>query len=156
MIVRPFIDTVVDRHGFTLLEMLIVLTLIGILGSVVIPSVANRSKSFDVAEQARRVHTEVSKLRGRAVAEQREFELSLSGGKTFAIKRKNDDATKTTIRTTTLDGGGNATLNGSTSGTLTFYPSGRVDTLGEIRFFGSERTHKIRVLASGMTRWETE
>ncbi len=155
MTARPFTRNVSHSGGFTLLEMLIVLTLIGILGSVVIPSVANRSKSFDVTEQARRIHTEVSKLRGRAVAERREFELSLSGGKTFTIKRTNDDGTKTTIRTNTLEGGG-ATLNGSNSGTLTFYPSGRVDALGDIRFFGSERTHKIRVLASGMTRWETE
>lgn len=153
MTARPDVDS--NRDGFTLIETLIVLTLVGILASVVIPAMANRSKSFDVVEQARRIHTEVSKLRSRAVAEHREFELSLSGGETFEVARKEDDGSRTTIRTSTLEGG-SATLNGASSGTLTFYPSGRVDVLGDIRFFGSERTHKIRVLASGMTRWETE
>ncbi|MDX1748633.1 MAG: GspH/FimT family protein [Halobacteriales archaeon] len=66
-----------------------------------------------------------------------------------------DDGTETTIRSFTLDGG-SATLNGEKAGTITFYPTGRVDAVGEIRFFGSEKTHKIRILASGMTRWETE
>ncbi|MDX1748634.1 MAG: type II secretion system protein [Halobacteriales archaeon] len=61
------------RNGFTLLEMLIVLTLIGILASVAIPAIADRSQSFEVVEQARRINSEVSKLRGRAVAEHDDF-----------------------------------------------------------------------------------
>lgn len=144
-----------NRNGFTLLEILIVLTMIGILASVAIPSIADRSKSFDVSEQARRIHTEVSKLRGRAVAEQREFELSLSDGEAFTIARKVSGGGKTEVWSNTLQRG-SATLNGDPSGTITFYPTGRVDAVADIRFFGSDRTHVIRVLASGMTRWDTE
>lgn len=142
--------------GFTLLEILIVLTMIGILAAVTIPAIADRSRSFEIVEQARRVHTEVSKLRGRAVAEQREYELVLSGGDTIKIQRKDAGGTKTVTRSETLPADATAKLNGASSGTVTFYPTGRVDVTGELAIYGSKSTHKVKILASGMTRWETE
>ena len=140
--------------GFTLLEVMIVLTVLGIVASVVIPSIASRQEPFAAAEQARRIHTEVSRLRAKAIAEQREYTLAVAESGASVRVRHVGDGETVIDRDETMAEGATATLNGSTSGTITFYPNGRVSETGVLEIEDGSRVHTVRILASGMTRWE--
>lgn len=142
-------------RGFTLLELMVILTIIGILAAVVIPSIASRSQPFEIAEQSRRLHTEVSKLRARSVAEARQFNLVVEGGNVVRVEQGTGDD-RVVLRTETMPDGASAALNGSSSGTLTFYPTGRVSGAGNLVIEDATSRHTVRVLASGMTRLITE
>lgn len=141
------------RLGVTLIELMIVLTLIGIVATVTIPAIATRTKPFEMAEQARRIHTEASRLRAKSIAEQAEYRIVVTNGSTVQI-RKFSGGSETTLRSESLPHGATATLNGSPSGTLSFYPTGRVSGSGVLRFDDGNHPYTVRVLASGMTRWE--
>lgn len=156
----PMLETTIrsasPRGGFTLLEMMITITIIGLVSAIVIPSISSQSKAYDMVEQSRRIYSEIAKLRARAVAEQRDYQVQLTGGKTFTIRRDDGGGGWETVSTPeTLGDTATATLNDAQSGTITFYPSGRVDAAGTIVIQDDVRENTVRVLASGMTRWET-
>lgn len=142
-------------RGFTLLELMVILTIIGILAAVVIPSIASRTQPFEIAEQSRRLHTEVSKLRARSVAEHKQFDLVVEGGNQVRIEQGTGDD-RVVLRTETMPDGAGVELNGASSGTITFYPTGRVSGAGNLVIEDGVSRHTVRVLASGMTRLITE
>jgi prepilin-type N-terminal cleavage/methylation domain-containing protein len=152
-----------DRRGFTLVETLVALALVGILATVVIPRIFPQTQPFEIAEQARRIHTKMARLRARAIAEQCEYQLQLASGDDFQFKRRCFDPMTGALATawTNLTAErerlteGTARFNGATTGAITFRPTGQVDTAGTIVIGNDTSEHTVRVLASGMTRWES-
>ena len=136
-------------------ELMILLAIIGVTAAIVVPSIATRSRPFDMAESSRRLNSEIARMRARAIAEQRNFELVLDGGDTVTIEHMDGDD-RVVERTETMPEGSGATLNGATSGTIVFYPTGRVSSAGNLVLSDGTSRHTVRVLASGMTRWITE
>ncbi len=152
-----------DARGFTMLEILITVGLIGVLSAVALPRILPQTQPFEVAEQARRIHTKMARLRARSIAEQCQYQVQLVSGSDFQFKRRCPVTPGAAMPETWTALGrererlthGTARLNDSAGGTITFSPSGQVDTAGTI-VIGDERSeHTVRVLASGMTRWES-
>lgn len=63
--------TVASRHGFTLFELLVALTLMALLTSVAVPMVAGRTTSAELRSTARSVADGLNRARGRAIATNR-------------------------------------------------------------------------------------
>jgi type IV fimbrial biogenesis protein FimT len=142
-------------RGFTLLELMILLTIVGIVAAVAIPSIASRTRPFDIAESSRRLNAEIGRLRARAVAEGQAYELVVDGGSTISIEHGTGDD-RVVERTETMPEGASASLNDAASGSITFYPTGRVSGAGNLVISDGTSRHTVRVLASGMTRWIPE
>jgi prepilin-type N-terminal cleavage/methylation domain-containing protein len=159
-----------DVRGFSMLEIMVVVTLIGITAATVIPSVARRTRPFDMAAEARQIHTEISRLRAKSIAEQREYEVVVDGGSTVAIRHAaerslgaqglegdaTDDAGRVTDRTSDFASYATVEFNGEEDGTVTFYPTGRVNGTGDLVITDGSRRVIVRILASGMTRMHVE
>lgn len=145
----------------TLMELMIVLAMIAIVAAIAIPAVGSSSGSYEAVEQARRAHSEMARLRARAVAERVNFRVELAGGEVIRYAREDSPGVYTVYRADTLDYGTTATLDGATGGTITFRPSGRLDDTGGMSSTGLALTftdgghqQTVRVLPSGMARWE--
>jgi prepilin-type N-terminal cleavage/methylation domain-containing protein len=159
----------VDARGFSLIEIMIVVAIIGITAAVVVPSVASRTRPFDMAREARQVHTEISRLRAKAVAEQRQYEVVISEGQTVVIRHDEERALdskglegivdgvvdavdKVVDRSTDFASYATVEFNGESDGAVTFYPTGRVNGTGDLVISDENRSITVRILASGMTR----
>lgn len=165
-----------DVRGFSMMEIMVVVTIIGITAAVVVPSVAKRTRPFDMAAEARQLHTEMSRLRAKSIAEQRVYEVVVSDGAAVAIRHLEertldgggleglpdlddivDDAADTvTDRTSDFASYATVEFNGEEDGTITFYPTGRVTGSGDMVITDGSRRVTVRVLASGMTRMYVE
>lgn len=141
-----------DRSGMTLLELMIVITLIGIVATFVISSGQRTSAAFEVIEEARKAHSEMARMRARAVAEATRFRIELTGAE-LSFSREEGGSFKT-YRSIVFPGETTVQFNGGTSGSITFNRLGRVDSPATLTFSDGGHEHIVRVFASGMTRWE--
>lgn len=148
----PFPSVTRSRRGVTLLEVLIVMTLVGLLAAVAIPRVAGSSDPYAAVDEARKLHAAMAKARARAIATQRQQRFVLSSGNVWKVEEENPPGTWTA----TSDSGtskATITMEGASSGTLVYYPRGRVDAPKTIQVVVSGHTQTIDVLASGLVRW---
>jgi prepilin-type N-terminal cleavage/methylation domain-containing protein len=84
------------RRGFTVIELLAALTLIGILAGIALPAWNKYLLSFELSTSARLVHSELQSLKIRSAAENVSFRLAYAmgatnieiqrDGKTWAVK----------------------------------------------------------------------
>ena len=82
----PGFDTVRTASGFTLIEMLVVLTLIGLLVAVVIPIFGNGVSTTELKSDARAVAAGLRQARGQAIAQHGEALLMLDlGAHSFTV-----------------------------------------------------------------------
>lgn len=142
-------DTV--RAGFTLLELLVAITLIGIVMMIAVPRVASTTMAHEVMEEARLVHERLAMARTQAIAEQTDYRVRVSGGKTVSVER--------------LDGGvwsavfvsdpyaADIEVGGSADGSIVMYARGMVDTPKTFRLEREGHVAIVRVLASGLVQW---
>lgn len=139
-------------HGMTLMETLIVLTLIGLIAAIAIPRVAGTSDPYTAVEEARRIHAALVEARASAVAEQRQYRFVLSSGGAWQV---DVEATPGTWVATgdSATATGTVEMDGVSSGTITFYPRGRVDALHTISVDVDGHVQRVRILASGLVRW---
>ncbi len=80
------VDAPLTASGFTLVEMLVVLTLIGLLVAVVIPIFGNGVSTTELKSDARAVAAGLRQARGQAIAQRGEAFLVLDlGAHTFSV-----------------------------------------------------------------------
>lgn len=87
-------------RGFSVIELLAALTIVGILAAIAIPAWNRFLSFFALSNSARLVHSELQSIRIRAAAENASFRLAYAAGatnievqrdsKTFAIKPLSD------------------------------------------------------------------
>ena len=141
-----------SRRGISLIEALIVMVLVGILAAVAIPRVAGSSDPYAAVDEARRIHAAMASARARAIATQRQYRFVLASGGVWKVEEENPPGTWTaTADSGTADA--NVTMGGSSSGTVVYYPRGRVDAPKTIAVTVDGHSQSIDVLASGLVRW---
>jgi prepilin-type N-terminal cleavage/methylation domain-containing protein len=141
-----------STRGVTLIEILIVMTLVAILAAIAIPRVAGTSDPYEAVEQARRIHAAMARARAAAVAEQRPYRFVLSSGGAWQVDVETSPGTWTATADSAT-ASGVVTLDGASSGTITFYPRGRVDDTHTIAVDVDGHVQTMRIFASGLVRW---
>jgi prepilin-type N-terminal cleavage/methylation domain-containing protein len=139
-------------RGVTLIEILIVVILVALLAAIAIPRVAGTSDPYEAVEQARQIHSVMARARSAAVAEQRPYRFVLSSGGVWQV----DVETAPGTWTATADSATSSAtvmLDGASSGTITFYPRGRVDDTHTITVDVDGHVQTMRIFASGLVRW---
>lgn len=147
----PLTSVTRSRRGITLIETLIVMVLVGVLAAIAIPRVAGSSDPYAAVEEARKIHAAMANARARAIATQRLHRFVLASG---GVWRVQEDISGTW--TATPDSGvadGTLTMEGASSGTVVYYPRGRVDAPKTIEVTVEGHAQTIDVLASGLVRW---
>ena len=147
----PWTSAMRSRRGVTLIEILLVLTLVGILAAVAIPRVADSSDPYQAVDEARKIHAAMAEARASAIATQRQYRFVLASSGKWKIQFDNAGTW-----TATPDSGqatGTVTIDGASSGTVVFYARGRVDAARSLVVTVDGHEQEIDLLASGLVRW---
>jgi general secretion pathway protein H len=139
-------------RGVTLIEILIVMVLAAILAAITIPRVMGTSEPYESVEDARRIHAAMAKARATAIAEQRSHRFVLSSGGVWQVDVETSPGTWTATADSAT-ASGTVTLDGASSGTITFFPRGRVDDTHTITVDVDGHVQTMRIFASGLVRW---
>lgn len=142
-------------RGFTLVELLVTISVIGILAAISIPSVARSSGSHRVVEQTRRVHSDLVEARARAVAEQRVYRVQFFNGNSWRIQFEETPGVFAVLGATrTLPEGITLAVGGSPGETMVYNSHGRVQAPKTIVVVDQDgHDQRIDVGASGMIQW---
>jgi prepilin-type N-terminal cleavage/methylation domain-containing protein len=153
-ILLPLTSVTRSRRGITLIETLIVMTLVGILAAVAIPRVAGSSDPYAAVDQARKLHAAMADARARAIATQRWHRFVLASGGVWKVQEEFPVGSGTWVaRPDSGTAVATVTMEGSSSGTIVYYPRGRVDAPKTIEVTVDGHVQTIDVLASGLVRW---
>lgn len=151
-ILPPLTSVTRSRRGISLIEVLMVMVLVGILAAIAIPRVAGSSDPYAAVDEARRIHAAMANARARAIATQLPNRFVLASGGVWKVEQ---ETTPGTWAATGDSGTSSAavTMGGSSSGTVLYYPRGRVDAPKTIEVSVDGHSQSIDVLASGLVRW---
>jgi prepilin-type N-terminal cleavage/methylation domain-containing protein len=149
----PPISLARSHRGITLMEVLIVMTLVGILAAVAIPRVKGSSDPYQAVDDARRLHAAMATARASAIATQRYYRMVLSSGGKWKIESQDPATLAWSATPDSGQSSGTVTMNNSPSGTIVFYPRGRVDNARVLRVNVNGHQQEMRILASGVVRW---
>ncbi|MGH7562853.1 MAG: GspH/FimT family pseudopilin [Gemmatimonadota bacterium] len=139
--------------GLTLLELLLVLTFLGVLVTIALPSLSGGTSSHRVVRQAREVHAALAQTRARAVAEQRPHRFLLLADGRYRLQFRNDATGWTTYLTSLPPTDPIRVIGGSAGKVVVFEPDGRVEEPATVQVGEPPRRHEIHILAGGLVRW---
>jgi len=140
-----------ERTGFTLLELLVAITLIGIVMMIAVPRVASTTMAHEVMEEARLVHERLAMARTQAIAEQTDYRVSVSGGQTLAVDRWDGAAWTSVYVSDPL--AADLEVDGSADGSIVMQARGMVAAPRTFRLERDGHEAIVRVLASGLVQW---
>lgn len=136
------------------MELLVAITLIGILAAVSIPSISRSTGSHVVVQESRRLHSRIVEARTRAIAEQRRYRLRVAGGTTYHVEHFTGGVWMPLNTARTLPDGVTISFDGASGGSLEFASHGRVDAARTLILDDGKHDQSIEVMASGMVRWD--
>lgn len=152
-------DRATPRHdsisGFTLLETMVVLILIGVATAIVAPNMVLTTGSHRVVEEARRVHARLAEARSQAIARQRDTRVIVAGGDMYSVSVLDDDGSWVALGESNVTPTGlGLTIDEANAGEIRFQPQGRVDAARTLVISDADHEQTIRVLAGGLVRWQ--
>lgn len=139
--------------GITLLELLLVLSILGILVTLALPGFVGGTGSHRVVRESRKVHAALAHARARAVAEQRPHRFVLLADGRYRLEALTDGAGWVAYQTSAAPSDPVRVIGGSGGGAVVFEPDGRVETPATVRVGAPPSRHEIRILAGGLVRW---
>lgn len=140
--------------GFSLIEVLIAVVLVGVLAAVGAPSIARSFSTMSVDREARAIHSRLAQARTHAIAHQRDYRFMLNADGSYEVQHAEGGAW-------VVDGGSSVKdgitveIGGSSSGEIVFRPHGRVLSPTTIVIHDGRHEREIPILASGMPRWKS-
>lgn len=140
-------------NGMTFLELMLVLTLLGLLVTLALPSLGGGTRSHRVVREAREVHAALARTRARAIAEQRPHRLLLLADGRYRLQFRNDAAGWTTYQTSLTPTDPIRMIGGSGGNAVVFEPDGQVRAPATVRVGDTAHRHEIHILAGGLVRW---
>jgi len=117
-----------NRRGFSLIELIIVIAILGIMGTIAASTFQSYVNNSNLRTAARDMASDMANTKQRAVSEGLTYRITIStGGNSYTITRVNADGTTTDMATklpTVF--GANLTINSTnyTSNMITFQPRG--------------------------------
>lgn len=86
---NPMKSLIPERTGFSVVELLTAMTLMGIIAAIALPSWSRLLPDYALNNSVRQIQSELNSIRMRAVAEGVGFEMAYSkGANTYAIQRE--------------------------------------------------------------------
>jgi len=133
------------RHGFSMVELVIVLALSGLLAAIALPGWQRLVRSSDLNNSTRQIQSELHNLKSRAAAENISFQLAYGqGGTGYTIQRDSIAlVTKPLPEGTTITKAG--TINFSPRGTAAANRVRLRDTYGVCRQVVVSPTGRVRL-----------
>lgn len=139
--------------GLTLLELLLVLSILGVLITLALPSLGGGTGSHRVVRQSREVHAALAQTRASAVAQQRPHRFVLLPDGRYRLEALTDGTEWVAHLTSPAPSDPIRVIGGSGGQTVVFEPDGRVEAPATVQVGEPPRRHEIRILAGGLVRW---
>ena len=134
--------------GFTVLELVTVISLIAILGAIAFPSFASQTATFRVQSAGREVYSALQVVRQEAIMRGTRTRFQVIGSDSYTLQWL-DGATWRTIRgPIRLESSIQLT---STGGDLTFRPNGTVSPLSTLTVSDATKRERVFVLTVTVT-----
>ncbi len=131
--------------GFTLVELMVVVALIGILTGIAVPNILAYLPTFRLHSAARQVMTDINYARGRAASLNEDYKIVPNFiSNTYDIRREDDSVEKTVIALQEYD---ISLKSQGSSNSVTFYPTGRA-SFGSSFILENSKGEEIKITIS--------